>query len=219
MPAHCGSNFQGKRLSNGEALSQADVDGNAYVDSLAKQAAQRDRAPREQVAIVRNASSRLESIALWIGQATAFANHFPDPRSRPQNGKSKYLRDSDAVRRPSRRLSRTQRCADPVSQAIALGRQPLPQPGRLEEATPPLRASGSSSKRQAGVHKRLPASKRLRKAAACTAAQDERAQAAQVAAWLSGRELTARAGPPAPERMEALRQRILQRASQRGSDN
>ena len=80
MPAHCGSNIEGKSLSNGQELTEADVRGNDYVDTLAKQIARRDRAPRDQVARVSSAGQRLQSIAMWIGQATALANHFPDPR-------------------------------------------------------------------------------------------------------------------------------------------
>ena len=78
MPAHStDTSYIGKLLSNGQPVQAHDVAGNALVDTLAKGIASRDSVPREQVRLVRERSARLRDVALWIGRATAYANHCP----------------------------------------------------------------------------------------------------------------------------------------------
>ena len=208
MPAHCGSNIESKTLSNGEALKHSDVKGNAYVDSLAKQIAKRDRAPRQQVAKVSSASARLEGIAMWIGQITACANHFPDPRASAQDGKKKprFLRDSTGIgnlqRTQGRRRVQQQLTPKPEAQAARAGAQQL---------LAYMPSSGCGYKRKACCDSRAPEKKRLRSAVGSWAARQQYADAARVTAWLADRQLAAQAGPSATERLEALRQRVLKR--------
>ena len=78
MPAHNStSNLGGKWLSNGQPLSASDVIGNDLVDELAKQAAGADAFPKEHIEMVRQMAGRLHEAAMWIGRATAYANHCP----------------------------------------------------------------------------------------------------------------------------------------------
>ena len=94
MPAHCSHEAVGiKRLGNGERLTALDLCGNAHVDKLSKEAARADRLPRECREAVTKLGADLTAIALWIGQATHLANHFPDLRQ-PSTGKQQRLRDS-----------------------------------------------------------------------------------------------------------------------------
>ena len=107
MPAHCSSAAVGvKKLGNGQLLTARDVDANALVDRLAKEAARADQLPCEQREAVREQGLLLTAVATWIGQATRLANHFPDPR-RTDTGKQLFLRDSEADAR--RRVARTPR--------------------------------------------------------------------------------------------------------------
>ncbi len=97
MPAHCGKDQVGVRqLGNGDLLTISDVDGNAFADQLAKQAARTDRLPSAQRRAVREQGELIIAVATWIGQATRLANHFPDP-SWSGSGKKPYLRDADGV--------------------------------------------------------------------------------------------------------------------------
>ena len=104
MPAHCTQKAVGtKVLSNGELLTASDLNGNALVDKLAKEAAGADRLPRERRDAVRKLGADLAAVATWIGQATYLANHFPDPRqSSTGTGKQQFLRDSTGSARKRR---------------------------------------------------------------------------------------------------------------------
>jgi hypothetical protein len=102
MPAHCGKEAIGVRqLSNGQLLRRADLTGNDLVDSLAKRAAMRWALPRGQVKFVRTVATRLRQAAMWIGQATAFANHCPMATLAfvPEGEAPRFVRDTDCYRK------------------------------------------------------------------------------------------------------------------------
>ena len=68
-------------------------------DRLAKQAARRHKPPQCQIDMVRSEGQLLMDAAMWIGKATALANHFPNPNWNDQlDIKLKFLRDSQAGR-------------------------------------------------------------------------------------------------------------------------
>jgi hypothetical protein len=97
MPAHCTHAQVGIRtLSDGSLLTEGDVDANAFVDGLAKEAARADRVPAPQRSAVRALGRKLTAIAKWIGQVTVRAGSFPDP-SWAGVGKQGTIRDTSAV--------------------------------------------------------------------------------------------------------------------------
>jgi hypothetical protein len=98
MPAHCSQQAVGnKQLGNGDWLTSYDVEGNAFVDKLAKEAARADRLPRLQRKAVHELGELVAAIVTWIGQVTRLANCLPDP-AWSGVGKQRRLRDSEAVR-------------------------------------------------------------------------------------------------------------------------
>ena len=86
-------------LGNGELLSAADIDANAFVDGLAKDAAREDRVPSWQRKVVVDAGERLTAIARWIGQSTVLASEFPSPILDIDGGRLRKLRDTEGVTR------------------------------------------------------------------------------------------------------------------------
>jgi len=117
MPAHStASSSIGKPSSDGRPVQAHDGIGNSLVDELAKQIARRDAVPRAQVKAVREAAARLCDAAVWIGRATAYANHSPvdawvpmDPQATRQ-----FVRDSEAE--PRRRARGRKRKAAAFAQ-------------------------------------------------------------------------------------------------------
>jgi hypothetical protein len=106
MPAHCSVAAVGRaKLSDGRLLSVFDLHCNSYVDEIAKGAAGEHAPSREDRQLVLTATNLVHHIALWIGQCTAIANHFPivDLPSGPlqceqSSARAKFIRDSDAKR-------------------------------------------------------------------------------------------------------------------------
>jgi hypothetical protein len=95
MPAHYSRAHIGvKRLGNGETLTALDLEANALVDQLAKEAAGEDRVPAWQRKAVREAGEKLTAVAKWIGQVTVIAGEFPDPECQGV-GKQKRVRDTE----------------------------------------------------------------------------------------------------------------------------
>jgi len=94
MPAHCSEDhLDGKLLGDGSKLTVPHVRGNQMVDTLAKQAAQRDKVPDGQIRMVRASVSRLQDIAKWLGRVTAYANNFP------MHGHGSHtIRDNDGMK-------------------------------------------------------------------------------------------------------------------------
>ena len=208
MPAHCtDTGYVGKSLGNGQPLQAHDVAGNDYVDALAKQAARRDAVPRAQVRMVRAAAERLRDAALWIGRATAFANHCPLDSMVPvaPGAKRQYLRDSEAER-PRRPRARKRKAAE----VAVPPRGPSESPGSDHEfvvaESRPVRAAPVLTAAVAWQRERA---KRARTAARVDAARED----AAVAAWVASRPLRLPAAPcaSAAERMAALRAAVAAR--------
>ncbi len=133
MPAHYSQAQVGqKRLSNGDLLSTADLVGNDCVDALAKQVAQIQRPPTQQMKAVRGAGVRLTEAAMWLGRCTALANHFPNPAWTPgMDGKLRYLRDSQGSRALTRKSGPPKGCPTSAA-ATAL---PVTRLGDLSECS------------------------------------------------------------------------------------
>ena len=99
MPAHCSKTAVGnKKLSDGRFMTQHDLQANAFVDKLCKEAAARAAMPEPMRKKVAEQSQKLVCIARWLGQVTVLANHFPAGMG--PNGKCVFLRDSEARRKP-----------------------------------------------------------------------------------------------------------------------
>ena len=126
MPAHCSEDQAYTRcLSNGQALTAADICINALVDGLAKEVARRQKPPQWQIDMVRAEGRKVADAAMWIGRATAFANRFPNPHWTEQLGpKLKFLRDSEGTR-PRRPASTSAKRKLPAPES-----EPV-QPGNL----------------------------------------------------------------------------------------
>ena len=126
MPAHnTATSYIGKKLSNGQPLQAHDVVGNDLVDGLAKRIARRDALPRAQVRMVRKAAARLHDAAVWIGRATAYANHCPLDAlvAVDLHAKRQYVRDSDAERMCRQRGRKRKAVGSPLPcEAIARAR-------------------------------------------------------------------------------------------------
>ena len=98
MPAHCTESQVGvKQLSNGDFLSAVDLQANAVVDQLAKEAAREDRLPIQQRKVVSDLSDTVAAVATWIGQITHIAGNFPNP-AWSGAGPHRTLRDSEGMR-------------------------------------------------------------------------------------------------------------------------
>ena len=143
-PAHCtGSQVAGKKLSNGAPMKQRHRIGNDEVDTRAKEVASADRLPACTLKWIEAKSDDLVAIALWIGQCTAMANRFRDPRGDP-NGNATYLRDSGglaATRLQKYRAGRKRKAPAPPTQPGDLSRCPRWQRIRqriLDRAAQPL---------------------------------------------------------------------------------
>ena len=74
MPAHKSAAHVGKlRLSNGELLTQMDVDANDKADKLAKQAVEEHRVSAIEVKNLKDAENDAWHKAKWIGRVTSLA--------------------------------------------------------------------------------------------------------------------------------------------------
>ena len=213
MPAHnTATSYVGKKLSNGQPVQAHDVVGNDNVDGLAKQVARRDAMPRAQVQSVRDAAERLRDAAIWIGRATAYANHCPldalvavDPAAPRQ-----YLRDSEAQRprRPQackRKAAPAGAVPEPSAQADGTGPPALPDVTGCSTGAKGCRPATPVATAASVWHQ--PRAKKARVAQRAEAAREE----VQLQAWLSNRTLHASAAPPAAERLAALRARVADR--------
>ncbi len=99
MPAHCSKTAVGiKKLSDGRPMTSHDLQANAFVDRLCKEAAAKAAMPEPMRNKVAEQSNKLTCIARWLGQVTVIANHYPAGLG--PNGKSMFLRDSEARKRP-----------------------------------------------------------------------------------------------------------------------
>ena len=75
MPAHLTAKEIGiATRSDGEAVTEVDLRGNALVDSLAKAGAQTHRVPETEVLMWEDLHTRVVDRAVWIGIATQAAN-------------------------------------------------------------------------------------------------------------------------------------------------
>ena len=194
-----------KRLGDGSRMTQIDRIANAEVDELAKSAARADRLPKTQLESVKAWWDRVTAIALWIGQATALAAHFPEPAP-PAGDRRSHVRDSEGRR------------------AIGIGhakrarerKGPLAKPSSLPADSAPFATAVSVVRR---VRRKL-ANKRASLSANAVARQRrsktmmreaERARhrsEGQVARWLSDMTLAPNAQPSASARLAALRERV-----------
>ena len=212
MPAHStATSFIGKRLSNGQPVRAHDVTGNDLVDGLAKKIARRDAMPRCQVRLVRQRATRLREAAIWIGRATAYANHCPldalvsvDPI-----GKRRFVRDSDGIQSRRARVRKRKVAAsfeswpcqpDELQKAAVVGLAPSFCRSALPAAslTPAIAAWNGNRAKRARLAQHL----------------DGTRNEAQLLNWLDSRppaRYTAEVS--AAERLAALRGRIAQRCS------
>ena len=213
MPAHnTATSFIGKRLSNGQPVEPHDVTGNDLVDELAKQIARRDALPRSQVRMLREQAARLRQAAIWIGRATAYANHCPldalvavDP-----DGKRRYVRDSDAVQaRRATERKRKAECSATVTSAADVNQAAFTATAaaaiRTESRYGTAQLATVTSAAAAWYSGRA---KRARLAQQLDTARSE----ALLRNWLDNRAAPlATAAISAAERMEAMRARIVEK--------
>ena len=76
MPAHCSKADIGiKELGNGEKLTAIDLAGNAYADTLAKEAAHSHRVPEQIRTMIALQAKLSEDTGKWIGLSTWLANN------------------------------------------------------------------------------------------------------------------------------------------------
>ena len=100
MPAHTPAGAIGTvLLSNGDALTEADREGNARADKLAKMGAEMHRVPRLVRERFRIASEAADYLARALGVVTYSANHHPTVCNLPATDgpTSKFMRDSTAT--------------------------------------------------------------------------------------------------------------------------
>ncbi len=143
MPAHCTAASLGvKRLGDGSPLTRRDLDGNAYVDKLAKSVAYAARLPVSDKRRVATTWAKVEAVERWLGQVTVMANNCPPPHAEDA---TRRLRDSEAVgphmRAPKRSLGQGAPPADASaapSAKRALGdlSHAVPSLGRCQETHP-----------------------------------------------------------------------------------
>ena len=218
MPAHNSiSDIGHRKLSDGALLSTADVVGNDLVDRLAKQIARRDSVPKPQLQFVRSQGACLLDAAMWIGRATAFANHCPEEflTSVDTGSKRKFLRDSEAAR--PRRITGPRRSAGHTSGVLAAVDSSVP--AILHPAMPTLQVRGTDCV----LRKHLPSRHRATPAAVVRAVMKaKRSKVAQLAVaassqrdldnWLAARPPAAVPCVPAAVRLEAVRARVLRKS-------
>ena len=95
MPAHLSKKDVGEALlSDGQPLSENDLQTNSLVDQLAKDEAGKYQPSKADVQLVARTSNLVVCTARWIGQCTVMANSFPIPK---QDGKTSRIRDSGAL--------------------------------------------------------------------------------------------------------------------------
>ena len=124
MPAHCTiKQIAGRKLSDGDAMSEVDLKGNDYVDGKAEGVARGECISGALLKEISSCSARVTAIATWLGQITEFANRFPDPRV-GSGEKRKFLRDSEghaaAKSSASRGVKRKQVTVLPVPGDLSL---------------------------------------------------------------------------------------------------
>jgi len=199
MPAHCtDKSMIGKTMSDGRLVTKHDVEANALVDGLAKQVARRHEVPEYQARMVRAAGKKVEEAAIWIGRATAYAARCPAHLvgAVPDDGRCRYVRDTEAVR--SRRYAkRAARQCPPAGAG----------PGEARDAGRTVAAGGGGA---AGHPRRA----ELKAKAEELRREARRAEERATQHIIDSRPPPApRQGPSAVDRIEALRQRIAARAS------
>jgi hypothetical protein len=216
MPAHCSAEALGhKVMSDGSALQAVDVSSNALVDAMAKSVARAQRPPKWQFDLIQREAKRLAEAATWLGQITALANHFPNPtwaEGMPRAGK--FLRDSQGERASMRPAGCKPKLAPPALAPPALG-DPLAFESSAG-ACEPIVASQAPRGRAIARAQSVPAHCAVSAARRATAVRDWRhrellAHEAQVAAWVSSRELKPASGPTAADRRAGLLARLKAR--------
>ena len=117
MPSHCSSHQVGKKkLSDGSFMTESDRRGNAFVDTLAKQAATWDRVPKAKLLYITQQSERLTAIAKWIGQCGVIANHFKKPAGLLGETPG-FIRDSEGIQghtNKPRKVEKRKRVVDDI---------------------------------------------------------------------------------------------------------
>jgi hypothetical protein len=101
MPAHCTPKDIGTaRLSNGQYMTESDLQSNGLVDTLAKDEAKKYFPRQADKRSVTFSSRLVECIAKWIGQCTHAANSFP---TKGDGGKTIKIRDSCGMKTTKRK--------------------------------------------------------------------------------------------------------------------
>ena len=209
MPAHCSAEAAGqKMLSDGAVLQVADINSNAFVNNMAKSAARAQRPPKWQFDLVQCEAQRLVEAATWLGQITALANHFPNPvwaEGMPRAGK--FLWDSQGER-PRLRPAGCERKLVPPAQAPPV---PVDRSTYVSSAEAPVPRDQPTGRTQSTTAHHAAVTARRASAARVVRHREELAADAQVAAWISSRELRPSSGPTAADRRAGLQARLKAR--------
>ena len=208
MPAQCTATQVGsKRLGDGSMMTHRDRIMNEQVDELAKSAARADSLPKAQRERVRKLWNQVTAIAVWIGQATALASHFPDPNS-PPGGRQTHLRDSEGKQSlGSGRAKRgRKRKVPPAMSPADCGAPPSSDTAGSRRTRQRLATWGRAAPSAAAL-----SLLRRAKAVAREAGRARQENEGQVRRWLSSVSLTPSALPAASDRLAALRARVRAR--------
>jgi hypothetical protein len=216
MPAHCSHEQIGeKKLGNGETLTAMDLEANALVDELAKEAAREGRVPAGQRKAVRRAGERLTAVAKWIGQVTVIAGEFPDPAwqgvgkqngVRDTEGRACLMASSGEKRARLRTGTKRKRDANAADSPVPTAdEQATVAAVSVKRARRTLGSVRSVTPSVVVLHQRRAAASRRE------AVRTRLAERAQVARWLAANTLAPSAQPLAADRFAALRARARAR--------
>lgn len=202
MPAHnVLTDFEHKKLSNGDALQKAHIVGNDLVDRLAKQVAQSSAAPRWQLGLVRSEARRLSEAAMWAAKATVFANHCPLETliAVDHSAKRQFVRDSSGVRVRGKKSSKIGAIADPhITPQLVL-------PAVNNHASIP---TTSSARVRSTVPSAAAITARRARALRHGKLAEAKADNSRLERWLAERSPGHAPSAPASDRFAALRERI-----------
>jgi hypothetical protein len=202
MPAHCSEAAVGvSNLSNGRVMTLFDLQLNDYVDKLAKDAAKMHAPPKEDLHLIVSTTRLVRQLALWIGQCTVLANHFPVY----DDGKKRFIRDTGARRLKrvastevnqraiKRKASSQPSISNSLSSVPSLSKQPV--------VTVKGEWSFAFSKESTPLPKRMRYSQKQ---------ADQRCEATFQATWLERIRARPVVPPPvnAASRMQAIREKV-----------
>ena len=210
MPAHTSRAAVGRWLrSDGRPVSLRDWRANRLVDKLAKVAASHRALPKDLLRLLKNASDATEHAGACLGLATHAANNYRETSWRPDGTAVQTLR-RDAWLPPYLDRGAGHR-------AKASGKRPLPQPTPAQADRDPNTDELDALER-AAREQLLHAKGASGRAKTATKLREAEAEGRGLQTWLTDKAAGAQpqrpqTGPTPAERMEALRQRVVMKAS------